>query len=87
VSAVAFFTLCFPSLFSIVDPTRVPVSRAGGHRAARQAEADRGPRGAHRALVLGLFAATGTAIFRFFGIHVPAFKVMGGILLFSMALG
>lgn len=37
-------------------------------------------------IVLCLFAATGTAIFRFFGITIPAFKLAGGVLLFSMAL-
>src|SRR5690242_11224592 len=88
VSAVAFFTVCFPSLFSIVDPIAcVPVYLAlvGTEQRAEQ------KRTAARAtltalLVLCLFAATGTALFRFFGITVPAFKVAGGILLFSMAL-
>lgn len=87
-TGVAFFTLCFPSLFSIVDPIAcVPVylSLVGTEEPAAQ-------RGiAVRAtftatVVLCLFAATGTAIFRFFGITIPAFKIAGGILLFSMAL-
>jgi multiple antibiotic resistance protein len=85
---LSFFTVCFPSLFSIVDPIGVvPVYLAlvGAEQPAEQR------RTAIRAsltatVVLGLFAATGTAIFRFFGITVPAFKVAGGVLLFLMAL-
>ena len=37
-------------------------------------------------IVLTVFAATGTAIFHFFGITIPAFRVAGGILLFTIAL-
>lgn len=85
---VAFFTVCFPSLFSIVDPIGVvPVYLAlvGSEPLSEQR------RTAARAtltatIVLSLFAATGTAIFHFFGITIPAFKVAGGILMFSMAL-
>jgi multiple antibiotic resistance protein len=84
---VAFFTVCFPSLFSIVDPIGVvpvylalvaseplPEQRRTAARASLTAT-----------IVLSLFAATGTAIFHFFGITIPAFKVAGGILMFSMA--
>ena len=85
---LAFFSVCFPSLFSIVDPIGVvPVYLAlvGGEPRAEQR------RIATRAvitatIVLILFAATGTAIFRLFGITVPAFKVAGGVLLATMAL-
>jgi multiple antibiotic resistance protein len=85
---LAFFSVCFPSLFSIVDPIGVvPVylALAGAEEPAEQ------KRTALRAsltatIVLCLFAATGTAIFRFFGITVPAFKVAGGVLLFLTAL-
>jgi multiple antibiotic resistance protein len=85
---LSFFTVCFPSLFSIVDPIGVvPVYLAlvGTEQRAQQWQT------ALRAsltatIVLCVFAATGTAIFRFFGITVPAFKVAGGILLFLMAL-
>ena len=85
---LAFFTVCFPSLFSIVDPIGVvPVylalvgteQRADQWRTALRASLT-------ATIVLCLFAATGTAIFRFFGITVPAFKVAGGVLLFLMAL-
>ena len=85
---LTFFTLCFPSMFSIVDPIGVvPVYLAlvGAETPAEQ------QRTAVRStitatLVLSLFAATGTAIFHFFGITIPAFKVAGGILMFLMAL-
>ena len=85
---LSFFTVCFPSMFSIVDPIGVvPVflALAGGEDRREQR------RTAARAtltatLVLSLFAASGTAIFHFFGITIPAFKVAGGILLFTMAL-
>jgi multiple antibiotic resistance protein len=88
VSGFAFFTLCFPSLFSIVDPIGcVPLylSLVGSEEPAVQR------RIAARAtltatIVLCLFAASGTWIFRFFGITIPAFKLAGGVLLFSMAL-
>jgi multiple antibiotic resistance protein len=86
--ALGFFTLCFPSLFSIVDPIAcVPVflALAGGeHRLSQRSIALRASLTA--LIVLLLFAAAGTAIFHFFGITIPAFKVAGGILLFTMAL-
>jgi multiple antibiotic resistance protein len=85
---LSFFSVCFPSMFSIVDPIGVvPVYLAlvGAEQQAEQR------RTAARAVatatcVLFVFAATGTAIFRFFGITIPAFKVAGGVLLFTMAL-
>ena len=85
---LTFVTLCFPSMFSIVDPIGVvPVYLAlvGAETPAEQ------QRTAVRStitatLVLSLFAATGTAIFHFFGITIPAFKLAGGILMFLMAL-
>lgn len=85
---LAFFTLCFPSMFSIVDPIGVvPVYLAlvGAELPSEQRRT--AVRAALTALiVLSLFAATGTAIFHFFGITIPAFKVAGGILMFTMAL-
>ena len=86
--ALGFFTLCFPSLFSIVDPVAcVPVFLALVGGEPRLAQRSIAVRAALTALiVLLLFAAAGTAIFHFFGITIPAFKVAGGILLFTMAL-
>jgi multiple antibiotic resistance protein len=85
---IAFFTVCFPSIFSIVDPIGVvPIFLAlAGHepQAAQRRTAARASLTA--LIVLSVFAASGTAIFHFFGITIPAFKLAGGILLFSMAL-
>ena len=36
--------------------------------------------------VMSVFALLGTHVFRFFGITIPAFKIAGGVLLFTMAL-
>ena len=87
-AGLAFFTLCFPSLFSIVDPlAAVPIflALAGSEDVAAQR------RTAVRAtvtatVILSLFALLGTHIFKFFGITIPAFKMAGGVLLFTLAL-
>lgn len=87
-AGLAFFSVCFPSLFSIVDPIGVVplyLALAGDEPRTEQR------RTALRAVVtaasvLSVFAATGMAIFRFFGITMPAFKVAGGVLLSTMAL-
>ncbi len=83
-----FLGLCLPSLLSIIDPlAAVPIFVALVAKDPRPAQR----RTAVRAtvtmfVVITIFAAAGPAIFRFFGITVPAFKVAGGILLFTMAL-
>jgi multiple antibiotic resistance protein len=85
---LSFFTVCFPSMFSIVDPIGVVpmyLALVGSEQRAEQRRV--AARAALTAtLVLCLFAAAGTAVFHFFGITIPAFKVAGGILLFTMAL-
>lgn len=87
-SGLSFFAVCFPSLFAIVDPIAVvPIYLALVGQSPRAQQR----RTAVRAtltltIVLGLFATVGTVIFRIFGITIPAFKVAGGILLFTMAL-
>jgi len=86
--ALGFLGLCLPSILSIVDPlAAVPVfvtlvakdPRPEQRRTALRAVLT-------MAIVLTIFAAAGNAIFHFFGITVPAFKIAGGVLLFSMAL-
>jgi multiple antibiotic resistance protein len=85
---LSFFSVCFPSLFSIVDPIGVvPVYLALVGSEPREEQR----RTAARAVITGLavlllFAATGMAIFHFLGITIPAFKVAGGVLLGTMAL-
>jgi multiple antibiotic resistance protein len=87
-SGLAFFSVCFPTLLSIVDPLGV----VPAYLALVGKEGKSEPRGiAIRAtltvtVVLMLFAMTGNQIFKFFGITVPAFKIAGGILLFTMGL-
>jgi multiple antibiotic resistance protein len=85
---LAFFGLCLPSILSIVDPLAVvPMfvtlvakdPRAEQRRTAMRAVFT-------MTVMLLLFATAGNAIFHFFGITVPAFKIAGGVLLFSMAL-
>lgn len=87
-AGIAFFTVCFPSIFAIVDPlSSVPIYLG---LVASEEPRDRRRTAARATLtatiVLCVFAATGTAIFKFFGITIPAFRVAGGILLFTMAL-
>jgi multiple antibiotic resistance protein len=84
----SFSILCFGSLFSIVDPfAAVPIflALAGGESQASQS------RTALRAsvtcfVVLTAFALAGRLIFSFYGFTIGAFKIAGGILLFSVAL-
>jgi multiple antibiotic resistance protein len=86
--ALAFFSKCFPSIFSIVDPLAlVPIylamvgneSRAEQRRIALRATLT-------MTAVLTTFATGGEVLFHFFGITIPAFKIAGGILLFFTAL-
>ncbi len=87
-AGVAFFTVCFPAIFSIVDPfSAVPVYLALTGNEERGEQRRTAIRATVTATsVLCLFAASGSIIFEFFGITIPAFKIAGGILLFSMAL-
>ncbi len=86
--ALAFFSKCFPSILSIVDPLAlVPIylamvgaePRAEQRRIALRATVT-------MTIVLATFAVGGEVLFRFFGITIPAFKIAGGILLFFNAL-
>lgn len=85
---LAFLGLCLPSLLSIVDPlAAVPVFVTLVAKDPRPEQRRTAMRAVFTMTVmLMLFAAAGNAIFHFFGITVPAFKIAGGVLLFSMAL-
>jgi multiple antibiotic resistance protein len=87
-AGLTFFSVCFPSLFSIVDPLGVvPVYLALVGSEPRPAQRQIAVRAVVTATaVLIVFAITGTAIFHFFGITIPAFKVAGGVLLSTVAL-
>ena len=85
---LGFLGLCLPSIFSIVDP--LAAEPAFVTLVAKESRAEQ-RKTALRAvftltIVLTIFAAAGNAIFHFFGITVPAFKIAGGVLLFSMSL-
>ncbi len=83
-----FGLTAFSSLFAIVDPfAALPAFLAltgGEHEAKRKGIAFRAS--LTTIVVLSTFALTGKLIFRFFGITIPAFKIAGGILLFTIAL-
>jgi multiple antibiotic resistance protein len=84
----SYAIVCFGQLVSIVDPfAAVPIFLAltgGQDRSARTRTA---LRAALTCLVaLGTFAVAGEAIFHFFSITIPAFKIAGGILLFGVGL-
>jgi multiple antibiotic resistance protein len=87
-SSLTFGLAAFGSIFSIVDPfAALPVYLA---LTGRETEASR-RRIATRAaltclLVLCTFALIGPAVFRFFGITIPAFRIAGGLLLFGVSM-
>ncbi len=80
--------VAFGSVFSIVDPfSAVPVFLGLAGAEPKPAQTRTALRASLTCfLVLSVFAAAGGAIFRFFGITIPAFKIAGGILLFGVAL-
>lgn len=86
--ALAFLGLCLPSLLSIVDPLAVvPMFVALAAKDPRPEQRRIALRATFTMVVMLLmFAAAGNAIFHFFGITVPAFKLAGGVLLFSLGL-
>ena len=87
-SDAKFVVLAFSSLFSVINPIEAApifVSMTAGRTAGeRRRMAFRASFAA--ALILALFAATGGAIFSFFGITLPAFQIAGGILFTIMGL-
>jgi multiple antibiotic resistance protein len=80
--------VAFGSLFSIVDPfSALPVFVALTGEKPREYQSRTALRASLTCfVVLSVFAAAGSFIFKFFGITIPAFKVAGGILLFGVAL-
>ena len=87
----AFLTaslVAFGSLFSIVDPfAAVPIFLGLVGDQPRAAQARAALRAALTTFfVLTTFALAGNAIFSFFSITIPAFKIAGGILLFGVGL-
>jgi multiple antibiotic resistance protein len=87
-SDAKFVILAFSSLFSVINPIEAApifVSMTTGRTSAeRRRMAFRACLAA--AVILTVFAATGGAIFSFFGITLPAFQIAGGILFTIMGL-
>lgn len=85
--ALAFFAVCFPSIFAIVDPIAcVPIFVGLVGKDSREIQRRTALRASLTLLVvLGVFAIGGPVIFKFFGITIPAFKVAGGVILFGVA--
>jgi multiple antibiotic resistance protein len=85
---IGFSLLSLSSVFFTVNPiASIPAFLAMGAGSPREQNRRIAGRGAWTCfLVLTLFASTGTLIFKFFGITLPAFKIAGGILLFQIAL-
>jgi multiple antibiotic resistance protein len=86
--AFAFGLTSFSSLFAIVDPfAALPIFLALTSRDSVTRRRSVALRASITTLVvLGLFAAGGQAIFHFFGVTIPAFKIAGGVILFTVAL-
>lgn len=84
---LSFTFLAFSSLFSVINPISCAplfVSMTEGAQANRRKLAIRASLAA--GITLFVFAALGGAIFSFFGITVPAFRIAGGLLFTLMAI-
>ena len=82
-----FALLAFSSLFSVINPIEAApifVSLTSHDPGQRRRVALRACLAA--VVILAIFAATGGAIFAFFGITLPAFQIAGGILFTIMGL-
>ena len=87
VGALSFGLTAFTSLFAIVAPiAALPVYLALTAGASPEHRRSTARRASVTALsVLVVFAVSGQVLFHFFGISIGAFKVAGGLLLFSVA--
>ncbi|MDB4929132.1 MAG: multiple antibiotic resistance (MarC)-related protein [Myxococcaceae bacterium] len=85
--AVSFGLTAFTSLFAIVDPfAALPVYLALTAHESHEHRRGTALRASVTALsVLLVFAISGQVLFQFFGISIGAFKIAGGLLLFSVA--
>jgi multiple antibiotic resistance protein len=85
---IRFSLVSLSSVFFTVDPfASIPAFLAMGTRGSTERNRAIAKRAAWTCfLVLGVFASTGSLIFKLFGVTLPAFKIAGGILLFQIAL-
>lgn len=86
-ASLSFGLTAFTSLFAIVDPfAALPVYLALTEGESPEHRKNTALRASVTALsVLVVFAVSGQVLFQFFGISIGAFKVAGGLLLFSVA--
>jgi multiple antibiotic resistance protein len=87
-SALAFGALCVSSLFTVVDPIGVaPVFASMTARADARSRRRAALRACLTALVvLAVFAISGSALLRLFGVTIEAFRIAGGILFGMLGL-
>jgi len=87
-SVLEFVLLTVTSIFVLVDPFAVvPMFLAISADAPKSERKEMARRSAWTcAIVLCLFAAAGSLIFKAFGITLPAFKIAGGIILLQIGL-
>ncbi len=87
-NALSFGALCFSSLFTVIDPiAAAPVFASVTHKLSREEARKMALRACLVALgVLLVFAASGAALFRLFGITIDAFRIGGGLVFLAVGL-
>lgn len=87
-SAAAFGALCLSSLFTVIDPIGVaPVFASMTAKEDPRARRRVALRACLAALaVLAVFATSGSALLRLFGVTIEAFRIGGGILFVLLGL-
>jgi len=88
VSVAAFGALCVSSLFTVIDPLGVaPIFASMTAKADASARRRTALKAVLTALcVLALFAMSGSALLRLFGVTIEAFQIAGGILFALLGL-
>ena len=87
-SETQFFILCLTTLFTLINPIGItPLLVVMTERFSREERVNIAKKGSLTAFItLILFAILGSFIFKFFGITIEAFQIMGGILFFRNGL-
>lgn len=88
-SPLTFGALCVSSLFTVIDPIGVaPIFASMTARSDARTRRRIALRACLAALiVLFLFATSGSALLRLFGVTIEAFRIAGGILFVMLGLG
>ena len=87
-SETQFFILCLTTLFTLINPIGItPLLVVMTERFSNEERINIAKKGSLTAFItLILFAILGSFIFKFFGITIEAFQIMGGILFFRNGL-